>query len=209
MRRKPTIPRACERCGTEFQALSWRVRKGLARFCSRHCAGLFLGTATKKWATAAERFWQQVNKHGPLQAHCPELGSCWVWTGPRARNGYATIRYLGRTRSVHVVAYVLTNGEPPIETSWILHHCDGGADGCVRPSHLYAGTALDNNRDRDSRGRTVKGSGHSNAKLTEMAVLEIRALASAGASQVAIAQQFGVDKTNISMIVRRKTWTHI
>ena len=27
------------------------------------------------------RFWQKVNKDGPLPAERPELGPCWIWTG--------------------------------------------------------------------------------------------------------------------------------
>ena len=28
------------------------------------------------------RFYENVNKDGPVPAHRPDLGPCWVWTGP-------------------------------------------------------------------------------------------------------------------------------
>jgi hypothetical protein len=29
--------------------------------------------------TLEERFWEKVDKNGPVPAHRPELGPCWVW----------------------------------------------------------------------------------------------------------------------------------
>src|SRR6478609_5365672 len=28
-----------------------------------------------------DRFWKKVDKNGPIPAHRPELGPCWIWTG--------------------------------------------------------------------------------------------------------------------------------
>lgn len=41
-------------------------------------AGVTSLTATMK---ITERFWLNVNKNGPIQPHCPELGPCWEWMG--------------------------------------------------------------------------------------------------------------------------------
>lgn len=47
------------------------------------------------------------------------------------------------------------------------------------------------------------------AKLTEASVLEIRRLHAAGVTQAGIAEMFGVNQSNISYIVRGKTWRHV
>lgn len=31
-------------------------------------------------AVQEPKFWEKVNKHGPVPEHCPELGPCWIWT---------------------------------------------------------------------------------------------------------------------------------
>ena len=107
-----------------------------------------------------ERFWKKVDKDGPTPAHCPELGPCWCWTAGRSRFGYGRFQMDGRARYAHVVAYLLTYGEPPAETPFITHLCDGGNIGCVRPSHLKPDTAAGNMRQMVERGRSASGDRH-------------------------------------------------
>jgi hypothetical protein len=83
---------------------------------------------------------------------------------------------------------------------------------------------LDNERDKDSRGRrptgekhgrntmpenTARGSGHGMAHLSDGDVVEIRKMEITGFSRQQIASRFNVGKSNIGMIVRRVTWKHI
>lgn len=35
-----------------------------------------------------KRFWSKVDKDGPIPAHKPELGQCWVWTASKNNAGY-------------------------------------------------------------------------------------------------------------------------
>src|ERR1035437_916757 len=37
--------------------------------------------------TEAERFWAKVDRNGPVPAHRPELGPCWVWEAGHDRPG--------------------------------------------------------------------------------------------------------------------------
>jgi HNH endonuclease len=37
--------------------------------------------------TLPARFWAKVNKSGPVPAHRPRLGPCWVWMGARTSKG--------------------------------------------------------------------------------------------------------------------------
>ena len=47
------------------------------------------------------------------------------------------------------------------------------------------------------------------AKLTEANVIEILRRSAHGETGVALAREFGVRQSNISFIVRRKTWKHV
>lgn len=114
----------------------------------------------------AVRFWEKVNKDGPVPAHRPELGRCWIWTGYRTKapprrksgGGYGRLYADGAVRAAHVVAFFLAHGRWP--DPWGLHHCDNPS--CVKawadedgPAHVYEGTPADNVRDMVERGRLV------------------------------------------------------
>lgn len=46
-------------------------------------------------------------------------------------------------------------------------------------------------------------------KVTESDVLVIRARVAAGESQTAVAAEYGLHKTNVSLMVRRRIWRHV
>jgi hypothetical protein len=172
------------------------------------------------------RFWPKVNKNGPIPAHAPHLGPCWIWTACRRSNGYGKFKFGDRVRSAHVVAYILTTGhEPPVETPWITHLCDGGDIGCVRPSHLQADThegnmlamrargrsaTGDRNGSRTRPDRQVRGERQGGAKLTADQVREIRQhYAAGGVTHQTLASEYGVVRQTISDILTRKHWRHL
>jgi HNH endonuclease len=80
-------------------------------------------------------------------------GGCWTWALCTDRDGYALIRYGGRTRRAHrlmaIAAGILPEDAPP--SLLACHRCDNPA--CCRPGHLFAGTSLDNKRDCMTKGR--------------------------------------------------------
>ncbi len=80
--------------------------------------------------------WQRV-------AYQPD---CWEWIGARTSAGYG----LMDGRYVHRLAWELTRGPIP-KGVLVLHHCDNRV--CVRPSHLFLGSYLDNVRDMIAKGR--------------------------------------------------------
>lgn len=55
----------------------------------------------------------------------------------------------------------------------------------------------------------VKGEQVGTAVLTEANVLEIRRLASNNQTYVQIAKQFGIHKSTVYRIVKRKRWSHV
>jgi hypothetical protein len=89
----------------------------------------------------------------------------------------------------------------------VCHKCNNKC--CVNPSHLYIGTPKQNSQDAVRDGLSPVGSRQPNSKLTESLIDEIRSLWSAGnITQVALASQFGVDQTLVSLIVMNKAWKH-
>lgn len=61
----------------------------------------------------------------------------------------------------------------------------------------------DGNRD------PVRGSRHGQSKVTELEVLEIREKYSNGIKSPEFSRQYGIGKTNVMDIVKRKIWKHI
>lgn len=91
-----------------------------------------------------------------------DMGSddpCWVFTGGKDKDGYGqchsakTAKELGVTRA-HQMSYATFNGPIP-DGMFICHKCDNPS--CINPSHLFLGTALDNNKDMWGKGRWVSG----------------------------------------------------
>lgn len=171
-----------------------------------------------------DRFWSKVEKLGTE-------GGCWLWTGSCGIKGYGQF-YLNRTmRLAHRVSYTL-NIAPIPAGLFVCHSCDQRL--CVNPAHLWVGTNLDNMRDCCAKGRIAsgdrsfarlhperlsRGAAHAasrrgelngSAKLTAANVIEIRErYASGGIYQAQLAREFEVDKTLISLVIKRKTWAHI
>lgn len=79
----------------------------------------------------------------------------------------------------------------------VCHTCDEPS--CQNPRHWFLGTAADNNRDRSRKGRSFTGP----RKLTAAQVAEVRRrYAAGGISQQALADEFGVSQTGVSLLLR-------
>ena len=131
---------------------------------------------------------------------------CWEWQGGIGKDGYGVVWLLGAQFRAHRIAYLLENGGIP-DGALICHHCDNPK--CCNPSHLYAGTTVENRRDCIRRGRVriPCGEERRDAKLTELAVREIRACKNFSAAL--LARQYGVSSSLIWAIKQRRTWRHV
>jgi hypothetical protein len=88
-----------------------------------------------------ERFWSKVDKNGPIPAHRPELGPCWLWTARISTGGYGAFQIGKRPISAHVAAWELVHG--PIPTGVERDHLCR-VRRCVRPDHLEPVTHQEN-----------------------------------------------------------------
>ena len=147
-----------------------------------------------------ERFWTKVSKSS-------DPDGCWEFVGlsGKRRSDYAPFSYQGRIMAAHRVSWTLEHGEIPTGMC-VCHHCDNRR--CVRPDHLFLGTAKDNMQDMVKKGRATKanrGSGNGMAKLTEEQVYEIREVCRYGDLK-RLGEKFGVSKSSMYEIRTRKTW---
>ncbi|HEX5017672.1 MAG TPA: HNH endonuclease [Actinomycetes bacterium] len=157
------------------------------------------------------RFWAKVNKDGPVPAHMPHLGRCWVWTAAQNGHGYGqlTVKLIRKSPiKAHHMVLLLERGMD-IGGLYALHHCDNRL--CVNPDHIFLGTHQDNMDDMVSKGRDRKALGElsSNAKLTAEDVAEIRRGRSSGETVVSLARRFSVSEVAIRDIIFRRTWRHV
>jgi hypothetical protein len=106
----------------------------------------------------------------------------------------------------HRAAWELRVGPIP-PGLFVLHACDNPP--CVRvgPGHLFLGTALDNTRDMERKGRArhPRGEQQGSAKLTWEQVDEIRSLRGKAMAKD-VGPRFGVAKETISTIWNGRSW---
>lgn len=150
------------------------------------------------------RFWKYVEK----------TDTCWMWRGCRTSSGYGRLQLPEqKTLRAHRLSYEFAYGEVP-PNMWVLHHCD--TPPCVRPEHLFLGTAADNVRDMMAKGRGKWKSGtehglhkhpekaHS-AKLGWEQVGELRAL-KGKMTHAELAKKFGISASQVYTILANKAW---
>lgn len=146
---------------------------------------------------------------GELQAFLLEAAhattdECLVVEG---RSGRPSTRQNGETMSAARAVWTMRHGDPG--KAFVLHRCNGGSgsNGCVNIRHLYLGDDAQNSRDKVENERSSRGEDRPDAKLTEDDVRAIRRrYIPRVVTQQVLADEYGVDQTTISEIIRRKKW---
>lgn len=151
------------------------------------------------------RFWAKVNKDGPAPILQPALGPCWLWTASvtgsgKVNHGQFTLSRNGQPQVhlyAHRISWELAYGPIP-DGLKICHHCD--IPRCVRPAHLFLGTQADNLHDAARKGRIYNHKPRTTRAFTPADRLAIYQLPYRRGLIVALARQYGVSKTAISLI---------
>lgn len=89
-----------------------------------------------------ERFLSKVDRRAPDE--------CWPWAASLNADGYGRFKAKGVAQNASRVALEIEL-DRPLWGEAALHTCDNPI--CCNPAHLYAGTAVDNQRDRRERER--------------------------------------------------------
>jgi hypothetical protein len=153
-------------------------------------------------APAKVRFWRHVSKSD----------NCWEWTSS-IKDGYGQFKVDGRPMRAHRFSWLLHFGEIPVGLL-VCHHCDNRA--CVRPEHLFLGTALHNHNDAVRKGRVRIPGGwrplpparlKGRRKLTDSDIAAIRARR--GEPLRSVAKDFGVHHTTVLRLLSGAHWADI
>lgn len=147
--------------------------------------------ATEFWMLVDRSYWE----------------GCWPWMGRYVnKDGYGEFFDGERMVGAHELALRYSTGEirhPDLDT---CHSCNNPL--CCNPRHLRYDTRQSNVDDMTSAGRQARGERNGHAKLTGADVVLIRERAERGATGKALADQYGVQPSAITMILTGKRWAH-
>lgn len=137
---------------------------------------------------------------------------CIEWGGyclNRKWSNYGIITMNRKQYRTHRFAWLLYVWNIP-NNMCVLHVCDNMR--CVNIKHLFLGTRLDNNLDRDikKRNKSPSGSKNGQSKLCELDVIRIKSLINNNLGTYAsIGKRFGVSYQAIQAIAKGKSWKKI
>lgn len=133
------------------------------------------------------------------------VGDCLEWTGTMFSDGYGAFRINGNNRRAHRLSWEFTNGPIPGRLL-VCHKCDNRR--CVKPGHLFLGTAKDNADDMVRKGRASDRRGEKNqsAVLSEKIVLSLREMHASGKSMRSIARELGLNAGTVRAAVIGANW---
>jgi hypothetical protein len=138
----------------------------------------------------AHKFHKRVNKKTDNE--------CWPWTGS-LRGSKKALAYgmfmpvTGMRLIASRASYMLANKVRLQSSDFVCHSCDNPI--CVNPAHLFIGTPKTNTDDMVSKGRW--GGGRKRYRLTKE---QTKAILEDTRTQQAIADEYGVSRSLVSMI---------
>lgn len=191
----PKISALCQYCHNQFTTKPDQIARGRGKYCSSLCFH------TARRVPIADRFWQKVDQSGGPDA-------CWPWLAACQTDGYGAIKYHGKQRAAHCVAFYLTYGTFPVYLG--CHTCDNPP--CCNPAHIFDGTPKDNTQDMVRKNRHLLGSRSPNTTLTEDTVRQIKQallLERYHGKHVRVAKRFGITRNNVRAIDKGITWKHV
>lgn len=183
------IIKTCQNCETSFKLKPFRAER--ARFCSRQC-----------------RSSVSLSQMLKIIGYDLSPSGCWLWRGFITKYGYGRVGHAGKYRQAHRASWEV-HREPIPDGMDVLHECD--VRSCINPDHLFLGTDIDNIADMDAKGRryVLRGEEQGSAILTEADVREIRSRPRDRGTGNALAEEFGVSPSLISLVRLGKAWSHV
>jgi hypothetical protein len=127
----------------------------------------------------------------------------------RTDSGYSRVTLYdssGARKTLRMSRIVLLTFRGPCPSGHEAAH-DNGVKNDDRLANLTWKTTLANHADKQRHGTTARGERHGLAKLDAGKVTQIRA--SHGATDSALARQFGVSRPVIKSVRERRTWRHL
>ena len=148
--------------------------------------------------TIADRLWEKVKKQ--------EGDGCWEWFGAADQHGYGSMTIEHRRKKAHRVSYELVHGPIP-EGLHLCHKCDNPK--CVRPDHLFPGTAKVNLQDAAAKG-LLAGEIQGVAKLSnDQAKAIYQSFIESSGNPRSVAERHGVSRSCIIDLLKGRRWSFI
>jgi hypothetical protein len=167
----------CSECGSAVQMYASVARRTPLRRCP----------SCRKTKPLDQRFWALVSKSE----------GCWEWQGGKTTAGYGQISEYKKTYYAHRLAYEWYVGPVP-QGMFVCHRCDNPS--CVRPDHLFVGTAAENVVDAMQKRRYRPWGRTPTRVVLPDEIREIRRRVIAGETQRAVASDFGISFRHASYI---------
>lgn len=139
----------------------------------------------------------------PLKYYKNRHGCFIVTSHYKDHAGYAHFYRDGKIWRIHRWIYQKYYGEIP-KGMLVCHSCDNPS--CINLKHLFLGTQKDNIQDALKKGRMQKGENHTNSKLTENQIREIR---KSYESNRVLGRKYNVNHSIIGLIKRNRLWKHV
>lgn len=133
---------------------------------------------------------------------------CLLWPYAKSAAGYGVLDrdLAGNRNDCRIVSHLVCreeHGPPPTPEHDAAHSCGRGHDACVTKGHISWKTKAQNQADRVAHGTSNRGARQGLSKLTNEAVIAIRASTE---TQRVLAARYGVSNSNVALIQQRKTW---
>lgn len=144
------------------------------------------------------RFWKYVE----------ETEKCWLWKGAVKPNGYGHFNWRASWKKpiqmgAHRASWIIHFGPIP-EGMYVCHKCD--VKNCVRPDHLFLGTAVDNMQDCVRKGRIASGDKLPQTKLNHQKARFIRGFVKKRGDQTRVSKLLNISRRAVSFVVNGKAW---
>lgn len=169
-----------------------------------HC-GCGEKTSISKWSATRNNYIKGIprlfvlfhgNRLSPHDYIVDDITGCWIWQRDKTKAGYGRKSINYKNVLAHIYYYEQKYG--PIPEGLELDHFVCSNPACCNPDHMRIVSHTQN----CCRGK--------NAKLTWEKVREIRLRYKAEKiTQAKLAAEYGVNKSNISLVVTNKAWKEV